>query len=77
MRKGSNFVNNQGYDWTLNDDAYHIRCSAQHTPDSNHVCIHENQGEILSKVVDGADQAAWSRTPSVNFTPAITSASSL
>ena len=32
------------YDWTLSDDAYHIRCSAQHTPDSNHVCIHEDQG---------------------------------
>ncbi len=31
------------YDWVLNDDTYHIRCSAQHTPGSNHVCIHENQ----------------------------------
>ncbi len=35
------------YDWALNDDAYHIRCSGQHTPDSNHVCIHENQGPTV------------------------------
>ncbi len=31
------------YDWSLNDEVYHIRCSAQHTPSSNHVCIHEDQ----------------------------------
>ena len=31
------------YAWTLSDDAYHIKCSAQHTPASNHVCIHEDQ----------------------------------
>ena len=31
------------YNWTLNDDTYHILCTAQHTPSSNHVCIHENQ----------------------------------
>ncbi len=31
------------YSWTLKDDAYHIRCSGQHTPTSNHVCIHEDQ----------------------------------
>ncbi len=31
------------YSWTLQDDAYHIRCSAQHTPDIDHVCIHEDQ----------------------------------
>ncbi len=31
------------YDWSLTDDKYHIRCSAQHTLGSNHVCIHEDQ----------------------------------
>ena len=31
------------YDWKLESDAYHIRCSAQHTPESNHVCIHEDR----------------------------------
>ena len=31
------------YDWKLEADAYHIRCSAQHTPESNHVCIHEDR----------------------------------
>jgi len=31
------------YSWTLSDDKYHIKCSAQHTPSSNHVCIHEDQ----------------------------------
>jgi prepilin-type N-terminal cleavage/methylation domain-containing protein len=35
------------YDWTLNDDAYHVRCSAQHTPSSNHVCIREGQGPTV------------------------------
>ncbi len=32
------------YNWGLKDDEYHIRCSGQHTPDSNHLCIHEDQG---------------------------------
>lgn len=31
------------YTWTLQNDTYHIRCTAQHTPASDHVCIHENQ----------------------------------
>jgi type II secretion system protein G len=31
------------YDWNLESDAYHIRCSGQHTPESNHVCIHEDR----------------------------------
>ena len=31
------------YNWVLSDDAYHILCSAQHTPGSNHLCIHEDQ----------------------------------
>ncbi len=35
------------YNWDLKDDAYHIRCSAQHTPSSNHVCIHEDQGPTV------------------------------
>ncbi len=35
------------YNWGLNDDAYHIVCSAQHTPSSNHLCIHEDQGPTV------------------------------
>jgi len=35
------------YNWDLEDDKYHIRCSAQHTPNSNHVCIHEDQGPTI------------------------------
>jgi prepilin-type N-terminal cleavage/methylation domain-containing protein len=31
------------YNWTLAADAYHILCSGQHTPESNHVCIHEDR----------------------------------
>ena len=31
------------YNWDLKDDRYHIRCSAQHTPSSDHACIHEDQ----------------------------------
>jgi prepilin-type N-terminal cleavage/methylation domain-containing protein len=31
------------YDWTLAADKYHILCSGQHTPESNHVCIHEDR----------------------------------
>lgn len=31
------------YNWSLSNNKYHIRCSAQHTPSSNHVCIHEDQ----------------------------------
>jgi len=32
------------YNWDLHDDRYHIRCGAQHTPEINHVCIHEDRG---------------------------------
>lgn len=35
------------YNWDLKDDAYHIRCSAQHTPNTNHVCIREHQGPTV------------------------------
>ena len=35
------------YNWSLSDDAYHIRCSAQHTLSSNHVCIHEDQAPTV------------------------------
>ena len=33
------------YDWSVNNgnQAYHLRCSIQHTPSINHVCIHEDQ----------------------------------
>ncbi len=33
------------YEWSVNNgnQAYHLKCDAQHTPSSNHVCIHEDQ----------------------------------
>jgi prepilin-type N-terminal cleavage/methylation domain-containing protein len=33
------------FEWTVNNNnqAYHLKCSAQHTASVNHVCIHENQ----------------------------------
>jgi type II secretory pathway pseudopilin PulG len=40
------------YDWNLASDAYHIRCSGQHTPESNHVCIHEDRPPTVNGVMD-------------------------
>jgi prepilin-type N-terminal cleavage/methylation domain-containing protein len=33
------------YEWSVSSDnqAYHLRCTGQHTPTISHVCIHENQ----------------------------------
>ena len=31
------------YDWNLKVAEYHVKCEAQHTPESNHMCIHEDQ----------------------------------
>ncbi len=33
------------YQWNSKNDGteYHLRCNGQHTPDCNHVCIHEDQ----------------------------------
>jgi general secretion pathway protein G len=31
------------YSWDLQSSKYHVKCDAQHAPDVNHVCIHENQ----------------------------------
>jgi type II secretory pathway pseudopilin PulG len=40
------------YNWVLAADAYHIRCSGQHTPESNHVCIHEDRPPTVNGVAD-------------------------
>ena len=33
------------YEWSISNgnQAYHLRCTSQHTPTISHVCIHENQ----------------------------------
>ena len=31
------------YAWSGGGHKYHLLCDAQHTPATNHVCIHENQ----------------------------------
>jgi prepilin-type N-terminal cleavage/methylation domain-containing protein len=52
------------YDWNLSSYAYHIRCSGQHTPESNHVCIHEDRPPTVNGVADDtADTTAGPPPP--------------
>ena len=34
------------YKWSLAADTYHVVCDAQHSSESSHTCIHENQAPL-------------------------------
>ncbi len=47
VREDRNCPLGGSYEWTLSNDKYHIRCSAQHASGSSHTCIHEDQGPTV------------------------------